>query len=225
MRWKWPCVALLLGALTVTAGCYRPMHGLILRGDWSLELNRIPWINSRTVISDDQADSATATAVPIGTQSCSAPDAEGVSCGQGKHGRLICSAPWQSRPSATAAIMPAAGPQMVPPAEPSRFHPVPTGPVFHRSSHTAETQEAEASGADSVSEKARPEVIPLPAPLPPATSPQSGPGDASSGWKARETPSAGSDAASTPSWVFRVVPVKPGASRTAATDSAVTSRR
>ena len=38
-----------LGLLTSFAGCHvpNPRHGLIFRGDWSLEINRIPWMAQR----------------------------------------------------------------------------------------------------------------------------------------------------------------------------------
>lgn len=38
-----------LGLLTSFAGCHapNPRHGFIFRGDWSLELNRIPWMAGR----------------------------------------------------------------------------------------------------------------------------------------------------------------------------------
>jgi len=49
-RNKWFFGALLSGLLLATAsGCInRARHGLILRGDWTLEMNRIPWMQDRS---------------------------------------------------------------------------------------------------------------------------------------------------------------------------------
>ena len=41
-------IACLLLAMSVGCNlCARPRHGLIVRGDWSFELNRVPWLARR----------------------------------------------------------------------------------------------------------------------------------------------------------------------------------
>ncbi len=52
-RWKRSAMpTMLLGCclLLLCSGCFRPRvrHGLVLRGDWSLELNRVPWLKDRS---------------------------------------------------------------------------------------------------------------------------------------------------------------------------------
>ncbi|MBN1912478.1 MAG: hypothetical protein JW818_22340 [Pirellulales bacterium] len=42
------CLAVGLALIMICSGCWpRPRHGLIVRGDFALELNRIPWLKSR----------------------------------------------------------------------------------------------------------------------------------------------------------------------------------
>ena len=41
-----------------SGGCFRPRHGVIVRGDWSLEMNRVPWLVSRTDAHEECSVSA-----------------------------------------------------------------------------------------------------------------------------------------------------------------------
>lgn len=48
---------LLASATLLGCACQRARHGVILRGQWSLELNRVPWISARTVCDCDAGQS------------------------------------------------------------------------------------------------------------------------------------------------------------------------
>jgi len=125
------------------SGCYyvRPRHGLIVRGDWSLELNRLPWLTDRSTTQNErsQSDGGRGCAIPpggppvfpmegCGEASAGQPIGYEVPCPTGAHvtpvpGRrcLVCSNCGRHASSATAEV----GYQ-----NHSRFHPVPTRPVF-----------------------------------------------------------------------------------------------
>lgn len=119
----------LAAACLCSAGCI-PGRGYLLRGDWSLELNRVPWIGSRTEAYDEKGTGR--SDVLMG---CDGPlSLEMGSCGS-------CGAALGHGPAHTAH-------PMVPPTAPaagagegdlgdaglgsSPFHPVPTQPVFSR---------------------------------------------------------------------------------------------
>ena len=50
-------LVLLASATLLGCACQRARHGVILRGQWSLELNRVPWISSRPVCDCDSGQS------------------------------------------------------------------------------------------------------------------------------------------------------------------------
>jgi len=50
-------LVLLASATLLGCACQRARHGVILRGQWSLELNRVPWLSSRTVCDCDSGQS------------------------------------------------------------------------------------------------------------------------------------------------------------------------
>ncbi|GAB6164189.1 hypothetical protein JCM19992_01890 [Thermostilla marina] len=200
----WKTVLLLVAATASTSlGCcyVRPMHGLILRGDWSLEVNRVPWINQRTVNSNDAAYTCGSAVVSESAVSPTPVESEATAivAPTAYHARrcLRCAGGVQPAVAAEPAGVAAA-------AEPAKFHPVPTAPVFHpeRSSSGGENNASADAPASSNPEPAppsKPEVIPTPAPMPPSQS---------SGWKARGNVSTAASKKPT-SWVFRAVPVDP----------------
>jgi hypothetical protein len=127
------------GLLATSSGCglYNPRHGMILRGDWSLELNRVPWLNSRTQTYDESGEGGCGTMIgPEGigpggalgaTTGLSYAAPEGCRTGQTSHrclpGGVRCR---------TCAASHGSVPTMAPAQQVahSRFHPVPTRPVF-----------------------------------------------------------------------------------------------
>jgi len=123
-------VAIVCCLLLTCAGCcgLRPRHGLIVRGDWSLELNRIPWLASRggeyqapgaPCLSGETMSPADAgqgaSVLPAVAQMCG-PQCVGQMCNHRG-----------TRRSPVAVAKPAAGPGY---HNHPRFHPVPSQPVF-----------------------------------------------------------------------------------------------
>jgi len=125
--WRVGLVALLLTSCCV--GCGRLVrHGWILRGDWSLEMNRVPWLTGRSEshqeVSEEGACFSTGCvdveAGPAMTPT-EAPPFEGASCSRcGARG--LCSHRGASDAGKSASVEGSDGL--------SRFHPVPTRPVF-----------------------------------------------------------------------------------------------
>ncbi|RMF93858.1 MAG: hypothetical protein D6741_13205 [Planctomycetota bacterium] len=218
----WKTVLLLVAATASTSlGCcyVRPMHGLILRGDWSLEVNRVPWINQRTVNSNDAAYTCGPAVVSESTVSPTPAQGETTAtvAPTAYHTRrcLRCAG---SRVQPAVAAEPAG---VAAAAEPAKFHPVPTAPVFHPEQSSSggkndsSADSAPASSSPQTAPPSAPEIIPTPAPMPPSQS---------SGWKARGNVSTA--AAKKPaSWVFRAVPVDPTAPTPALARSGASMRR
>ena len=123
-------------AVVSSGGCgiYNPRHGMILRGDWSLEMNRVPWLNSRTQSYDEVG--------PWRLQRRRDPAAAGRTgkAASRYRGMRVRAAPkwWPTvarrRPWSAAPVRGRMGraPRLRPPQQVahSRFHPVPTRPVF-----------------------------------------------------------------------------------------------
>lgn len=124
--------------LVCTTGCWpRARHGLVLRGDWSLELNRAPWLANRSESYQEASpdcvptlqgtaagvDCAPATGCgPVPPLQGPAPADQAACMLPGRPGpRLRCASSGQP----TAAAAPAY-------YNHPRFHPVPNQPVFHR---------------------------------------------------------------------------------------------
>ena len=143
-----------------TIGCGRhcrcnPRHGFLLRGDWSLELNRVPWrgaAGAAPVCAEGCCEQpplmvpgAVDEVACVGPTSCEVCSecvpggCEGCLGGQGQAEHAVVTAP--PRP---------------------RFHPVPTRPVFRPWSCP---QEEHASRPQPIPDPlpAQPEVIPTPA--------------------------------------------------------------
>lgn len=158
-RLPFKMVLLLASCLIATSsgcGIYNPRHGTILRGSWSLECNRVPWLNSRTRSYDEVGESGcgqgmvTSPAIgnADGTVSASYPNQPvGHICAGGP---LACRSCAQPASAATAS----------PPMGYSRFHPVPTRPVF--TPWKCPTTATRKSAPVSPARQTPPEVIPTP---------------------------------------------------------------
>ena len=109
--------------MLVLPGCGGPCvrHGVVLRGDWSLELNRVPWVEHRHASESSQKSCA-------GSPSLGISDASEADCSQvtqlAPERRHVDTATCQVQqcPESPQPVVPAAY-QGYP-----RFHPVPTHP-------------------------------------------------------------------------------------------------
>jgi hypothetical protein len=187
--------------------CPRPRHGLILRGDWSLELNRLPWLRGRPNGCEGQATGCEAYPAPPGGVGPRRPEADlpagGLSetawgpacgcsvCGVRRGGELAVGGDGQTVP---------VGYHNHP-----RFHPVPTQPVFlprpdrfsmiDGGGPSAVYPTPAPTGADPAS------IDPAPAPPEPEVIPAP-PAGSEGGWKPRDSKRSVAIGGS-PSWVFR----------------------
>lgn len=197
LRWGWAFGLLLVGLAAV--GCAnRPRHGFILRGNWALEFNRVPWIVTRVHEDADQATTATScdveqttceTPAPTRDVSCSSCDGSGcetcgtrINCGGCGHRWLI--GPRQCRlgtaecPQCRREVRRPllSGLWRRKPPEPvhhevpySRFHPVPTHPVFSNEEAPQGPQPSAAPPEATASPESGPAAVPTPAPAAPTT--------------------------------------------------------
>ncbi len=204
-----------------TTGClYLPArHGIILHGDWSLEMNRIPWMKGRTTYQDP-AGSVVGTVPgtmeiddPFGATSpevcTTGPPAEAVCQTRpplGSRLRLPCIIP-TCRQARCDHVRPVAGP--TPYDNHPRFHPVPSGPVFFSQGAPGTPSPAPSIPVDSVA-PAQPDSVPLdpipqplePVPAAPVPEVIPTPSNASEGeWKEQGSEQAAQPAEQT-SWVF-----------------------
>lgn len=186
----------MVGCLLLVAcsgGCCRPRHGVIFRGDWSLEMNRIPWLVSRTDAHDECSVSAVdcvggrlpegemSARLPCGSPAAASPSADETSYYLRK-GRDSSICRGCGQPTCAGSVQPANATESY--LHP-RFHPVPTGPVFlpRRESYAA------------IEENSHPHRSGTSAPLPPeiqvVPTPDLGPDE---GWKAKSPPQGGAGA-------------------------------
>lgn len=123
-------------AVVSSGGCgiYNPRHGMILRGDWSLEMNRVPWLNSRTQSYDEVGRAGCSEGMilqpPAQPESCVEVSGMPGACGPQMAAHRCPPPPLVCRKCAGAH---GAGAAASPPQQQvalSRFHPVPTRPVF-----------------------------------------------------------------------------------------------
>jgi len=143
-------MVLLVGLSVSCAGCFRhcclrrARRGFVLRGNFALEFNRVPWVHSRTEVCDERSElSAQLNAQGCGTcvqpVEVAGPPVEAGAC-QGTTGEMPCTAcvgpvraalinlgslGWRLRAGRGPAV--SEGPEAI-----SRFHPVPTREVFSR---------------------------------------------------------------------------------------------
>jgi hypothetical protein len=178
---------IILGGLLLVAfsgcGCWpRPRHGVIIRGDWSLELNRIPWLASRddtyqepfSVVADCATDcpqtGEASAGLTTGGPPAARPSPGETSCRTRRCrtcGQLTCAGPVQPNGAKEEYLH-------------SRFHPVPTRPVFStRETHSAHARSPELSqGKGGIDASGGPRALapePVPTPSP----------EAHGGWKAK----------------------------------------
>lgn len=233
MLWKkiWTVGGLvaLLGLVMSAGGCFHipTRHGVILRGDWSLELNRAPWLAGREstyqesssqpvmLPPDPVVEFSTEVIQPMEEVSppLEIPRAMGV---------------YESDTSATYDTAPrgpvgfrllgvlaalrsrfhaAEGPEAVGYYNHPRFHPLPTGPVFAPAPLGEFTPALKPPPSLAPEPLATPEPLPTPAVEPPpevmpppAPSPPPPTPSAKAGWERRG--SSASVTSKTPSWVF-----------------------
>lgn len=122
-----------------TAGCCCQRKGFVMRGDWSLELNRVPHMRSNGPTYS--GDACTAECDEYSCTSCSDGSCVGCRSG-GSAGGMSGSGYYDSVPGGAGGSGGSGGaggrdgePHLPPPPQPtpaaqSRFHPVPTRPVF-----------------------------------------------------------------------------------------------
>ena len=139
-------VPIALGCCLIVAcvGCHpRPRHGLILRGDFAVELNRIPWLKERGADYQYPGPGGAECGAPCdcGSPAMSGEGSARGACRQGVGaGQPVAEVGYHNQP---------------------RFHPVPTRPVFLGRGGLYPTMEAPMSPAAP-----EPEVIPAPAARP-----------------------------------------------------------
>lgn len=133
-------VVVLTTALATGCSCNCCRKGIVLRGDWSLELNRVPHLasNGPTYQGDCDAccDFGCAENIPGGcidgcTSGCShggAADGSGGRAGLSHRRGSECYDEFSEGEGGHGGHMPE--PPQPTPAAQSRFHPVPTKPVF-----------------------------------------------------------------------------------------------
>lgn len=180
-------------------GWHRARHGLILRGDWSLEVNRVPW--GRTTVQQACTEEACATECE---EDCGpAPAVNAVSggpCGPSGHcgplgagGCRACRKPLRGEGGSPAAVA-QAGYYNHP-----RFHPVPTRPVFSPQPNLADPA-VPAVIPDTAVELQAP-TAPMPAPLPQPEAIPAPAGNSSSQWRSKQGRTT-TVASREPSWIF-----------------------
>jgi len=153
--------------MMAAVGCRynRPRHGFVLRGDWSLEFNRVPWLASHGPEYQCPYPSCP-PGMPI-HQPMVEPHPAVPGGGQGD-GRPVEGA---DAPQACSQGGAAAGPYVHP-----RFHAVPTRPAFSRPDGLGFPVEAAAAGDHAVdgeeNSPGTPAVAPAPLPQPGPTAPQ-----------------------------------------------------
>ncbi len=129
-----------LGLLTSLGGCHvpNPRHGIIFRGDWTLELNRVPWMAERGGDSYQQPSTPCDSCPSVG-DSCQserskanmAPGISEVCDGDNCNPALHCVV----KPCLSQSFPAPYPPQMSKAPSGgghSRFFPVPTRPAFSR---------------------------------------------------------------------------------------------
>lgn len=116
------------GLMIFLWGCSvpRPQHGFIIRGDWSLELNRIPWMADRGIEYQNAAENC----------DCCPDDCAGTNCSNGRNAagcRHAAAAICANKPG-LGGSSPASDTILVSDQSGSRgrFFPVPTRPAFSK---------------------------------------------------------------------------------------------
>ena len=161
MRRRLPFKTILLLASCLIAnssgcGIYNPRHGTILRGSWSLECNRVPWLNSRTRSYDEVGESGCGQGMVTSPAIGNADGTVSALYPAQPAAHVCASGPLACRSCAqTASATPVS-----PPMGHSRFHPVPTRPVF--TPWKCPTAATRKSAPVRPARPSQPEVIPTP---------------------------------------------------------------
>ncbi|MFH1264953.1 MAG: hypothetical protein ABIK89_04455, partial [Planctomycetota bacterium] len=198
--------------LVAFEGCFcRPRHGLIVRGDFALELNRIPWLASRGDVYQESSAAAldcSAGCLEDGRDALGLPMAPEVDAGACLGGRCKTGALCRHCSHRGAGGPP---PSAVAETGHSRFHPVPTRPVFLPPTDLYAYAAVEAETDRSKSDQTpTPRQQDEPAPLPPAMEVIPAPApNPTNGWKPKDgspegTRSTGANATSFPPMELKV---------------------
>lgn len=123
-------LVLAAGVVASSSGCglCNPRHGMILRGDWSLELNRVPWLNSRTQNYDETGGESCGPGMALQPpEGCAGASRTPIACPSPvahtcPRGGVLCRTCGRQSPVSPSSTEQQLGY--------SRFHPVPTRPVF-----------------------------------------------------------------------------------------------
>ena len=173
-------ILLAAGSLLVSTGCCTrfPGYGTIIRGQWSLECNKVPWLDSREETCEE-----------ISGGDCGPGMMLGAPC-EGGDVPLACSTAHGCRPGLmgcrTCGHSTVGGPQSQQMGH-GRFHPVPTRPVFTPWKCPPAGPAAKPShGRARQPEQMAPEVIPTPA-----------------GTQSRREPTRADSSVASAAWIFR----------------------
>lgn len=145
--------------IATSSGCgiYNPRHGTILRGSWSLECNRVPWLNSRTRSYDEVGESGCGQGM-VTPSVMGGVDASSSAAYPTQPAAHVCASGPLACRTCGAASAAAPPPQQM---AHSRFHPVPTRPVF--TPWNCPTAGNRMSVPRNPTRQTPPEVIPTPA--------------------------------------------------------------
>jgi hypothetical protein len=161
-----------VGILAISlCGCSRinPRHGLILRGDWSFEVNRIPWMAGHNARYQTPWSPCGPPGDPdaCGLNACGGNPCSDVSCGATPCGHAGCA----KAPNSPIHPTPALEESCIDYGHHPRFHPVPTKPAFSPRGPSLSgvgSSHGSSSGASDLRSPhatlAEPEVIPSPKP-------------------------------------------------------------
>jgi len=201
-------VTCLLGMCTGCC-CPRPRHGVIIRGDWALEVNRIPWLKSRSPEYQGTCYPDPVCSAPCGANAeapASFPGDAGGAVGPAG-GDVACRAAGVGRGVCGVCRGCRLGGRCVEPGvavgyhNHPRFHPVPTRPVFLPRCDACAAVDGRGYGKGAPAMDcgspgtAPPTVVPEPEEIP------TPPTRLDEGWKARGSGQADAVSGGT-SWIF-----------------------
>lgn len=194
--------------------CCWPRHGVIVHRGWSLEMNRVPWVVSRTDAREECSGSGVdcvggclteggmSAGLPSESPTPAPPSADASSCRPQKgRGRRLCGRCGQACCGGSVQPVGATEPYSHP-----RFHPVPTRPVFSPRHDCLSGTEADgapygaASGLGPFESPAGRSVEEIPVPVP----------EKEEGWRAKNPPrsgDSGSSSTSSPSVELKLGPI------------------
>jgi len=183
--------------------CPRPRHGLILRGDWSLELNRLPWLKGRGDAYQECSYQEVESAGSCGSSGVLPTKAQPIA---NRPGHSACrSSTCGVCSNSAAGTGPDSSAVLTGYHNHPRFHSVPTQPVFLP--RPDRVSMIEAGTAPELHRAPIPEGAEQPPihPTPPAPEPEvipAPPAGSSQGWKSRGAQRQAAIEGG-PDWIFR----------------------